>query len=74
MGLIEGVTLARGPCYATCSVHRVTLGRDGRAQWEGESFTDRLGTHRRRFDPVVFERLISAIERSGFYWEDAPQR
>jgi hypothetical protein len=64
---ITSIRLARGPCYGTCPVYSVTLRRDGSAQYVGEEFVDRLGTHRGEVYEGTFEYLAAAIEELGFF-------
>jgi hypothetical protein len=38
-------SLSRGPCFGTCPVYTVIFQADGRAQWRGEWFVDRMGDY-----------------------------
>lgn len=71
MAKIRSISLLRGGCYGTCPIYEVTLNRSGSAAWEGEAFTERLGSYRGSVEAEEFELVASLVDRCGFFaWKD----
>lgn len=67
---ISAISLRRGPCFGACPVYQVTFGMDGTATWVGERFVERVGEYRGEVDVNELSRLLSFVERAGFYrWD-----
>lgn len=60
------ITLDRTGCLGTCPSYRVTLFRDGRAQYEGRAFTARKGNYSGTIIRGTYGHLCYAIDALGF--------
>ncbi len=66
---VESIKLSRGVCFGECPAYSVTLRSDGSASWNGEAFTERIGSFGGNVDANDFEQMTAFIDRAGFwYW------
>jgi len=59
---LERFTLARGACYGTCPVYRVTIFQDGRVEYMGEHFVKVEGMRTKKLGPQAMRRLKAEVE------------
>lgn len=60
---IRSIVLERTPCYGSCPAYRLTLTRDGWAEYDGRMFTEREGRFRGGLPIGSFAMLAFATER-----------
>ena len=61
------VILKKGACYGTCPVFTMTIHSDGQVEYEGRSFTDRLGTFTKELSKDQMIEVLQKIDASDFY-------
>ena len=77
----DSITLWRDACLGWCPVYRLTLHRDGRARYFGESNVPRVGQFHGEVHLFEYSRLAYMLDDLGFMtldsnyaaaWTDAP--
>jgi hypothetical protein len=63
----ESVTLERGPCFGTCPVYVVTLGRDGSVRFEGRRFVADTGISTGTVPPARVDSLFPELQSAGYF-------
>jgi hypothetical protein len=63
----ESVMLERGPCFGTCPVYRVTLGRDGSVRFEGLRFVTDTGVATGTVPAARVDSLMSELRSAGYF-------
>jgi hypothetical protein len=63
----ESVTLERGPCFGTCPVYVVTLGRDGSVRFEGRRFVADTGISTGTVPPARVDSLFTELQSAGYF-------
>jgi hypothetical protein len=61
------VTLERGPCFGTCPVYVVTLGRDGSIRFEGRRFVADTGISTGTVPPARVDSLFTELQSAGYF-------
>ena len=62
---VSEVSIEHTPCYGSCPVYKLTLGRDGTATFVGVAHVSKVGTYTAKFGG--FDRLAQAIVQRRFY-------
>lgn len=62
------IFLEKTPCKGTCPYFNVVVNAKGQVQYEGKSFTDKIGIYQKQLKPKVLRALAAKVEASG-YWE-----
>ena len=60
------LTLERGPCFGTCPMYAVNVGRDGRVDWIGKMFVEAEGERSWLVSDEVVEKLRQSLVRAKF--------
>lgn len=55
------IELRRGPCLGRCPVYQLTLHQDGRANFEGIAYVERIGRFEGWLSPTLFAKLCKLI-------------
>ena len=63
----ESVALERGPCFGTCPVYAVTLGRDGSVRFEGRRFIADTGVATGTVPPARVDSLFTELQSAGYF-------
>ncbi len=63
----ESVTLERGPCFGTCPVYAVTLGRDGSVRFEGRRFVADTGISTGTVPRARVDSLFAELQSAGYF-------
>ena len=61
------MTFERTLCFGECPAYRITVFSDGRAQYEGRKFTERIGNYTARMDKAQMNEILEEAERVGFF-------
>jgi len=56
------IELRRTGCYGTCPIYKFTLDSEGNGKFEGERFTEKLGSWEKRFDEVELRPLWELVK------------
>ncbi len=56
------IELRRTGCYGTCPIYKFTLDSKGKAQFEGERFTEKLGSWEKQFEEVELRPLWDLVK------------
>lgn len=62
----ESITLERSPCYGTCPVYRVSLHRDGRAEFEAIKYMPTSGKFTSKVEVYEYGRLCYLLDQLHF--------
>lgn len=63
---ITEIGLRRSPCFGECPVYRVTVYDDGRLEYVGEQYVERLGRYTGRVREGEFHALAAFIREVDF--------
>jgi Domain of unknown function (DUF6438) len=72
------ITLERMPCFGTCPVYQVSIGRSGAVRFVGKHHVTTQGTASAEIPAERVDSLLGALERGGYfgfadtYMMDAP--
>ncbi|NBC07750.1 MAG: hypothetical protein GVY26_11215 [Bacteroidetes bacterium] len=61
------IEMSKGPCYGRCPVFTLTVYENGIASYEGERYTDRLGTYVKKLEKGQMERLLGEFKRANVW-------
>jgi len=61
------IEMTKGPCYGRCPVFKLTIYKNGIASYEGERYTDRLGTYVKKLDKGELESIIGEFKRANMW-------
>jgi hypothetical protein len=61
------LTLERGPCFGTCPVYAVTLGRDGSVRFEGRRFVSDTGISTGTVPRARVDSLLAELQSAGYF-------
>ena len=61
------IEMSKRPCYGRCPVFTLTVYENSIASYEGERYTDRLGTYVKKLEKGQMERLLSEFKRANVW-------
>lgn len=61
------IELQRTPCYGSCPVHTIKIGKNGKGLYEGVRNSEYTGTYRFRLTTEEMARLERSFENTGFF-------
>ena len=61
------IEMSKGPCYGRCPVFTLTVYENSIASYEGERYTDRLGTYVKKLEKGQMERLLGEFKRANVW-------
>jgi len=61
------IEMSKGPCYGRCPVFTLTVYENGIASYEGERYTDRLGTYVKKLEKGEMQRLLGEFKRANIW-------
>ena len=59
--------MERTPCYGSCQVYTIRLSADGGVEYRGQANVRRVGRHRGRLEPYVFQKLAELAVDIGLF-------
>jgi hypothetical protein len=65
--MVEEITLERSICFGECPSYKVTLRRDGSANYVGEFYVKRKGVYKGEISEAQFNRLVRLLESQDFF-------
>ena len=60
------IELKRLGCYGTCPIYTFTLNSEGEAKFEGERFTEKLGSWEKQFDETELRPLWDLVSEKDW--------
>lgn len=65
--LTKVIEMEKGPCFGRCPVFKLTIYDNGLASYEGERFTDRLGTYVKNVPSNRYKQLLQAFKEANLW-------
>lgn len=65
--LTKRIEMHKGPCFGTCPVFRLTIYDNGLATYDGERFTNRVGTFIKKLDQRTLNELLTAFRNVNLF-------
>jgi hypothetical protein len=60
------LVVQRTPCHGTCPTYKAAIYADGRVEYEGERFVNRLGKHTLRLPVATVNQILAEAKRVNF--------
>lgn len=60
------LTFQRTPCHGTCPTYKAAIYADGRVEYEGERFVNRIGKHTLRLPATTVNQMLAEAKRINF--------
>ncbi len=60
------LVVQRTPCHGTCPVYKAAIYADGRVEYEGECFVNRMGKHTLRLPVATVNQMLAEAKRINF--------
>ena len=65
--LTKVIEMEKGPCFGRCPVFKLTIYDNGLASYEGERFTDRLGTYVKNVPSNSYKQLLQSFKEANLW-------
>jgi hypothetical protein len=60
------LVVQRTPCHGTCPTYKAAIYADGRVEYEGERFVNRMGKHTLRLPVTTVNQMLTEAKRINF--------
>lgn len=60
------LVVQRTPCHGTCPTYKAAIYADGRVEYEGERFVNRMGKHTLRLPVATINQMLAEAKRVNF--------
>jgi hypothetical protein len=60
------LVVQRTPCHGTCPTYKAAIYADGRVEYEGERFVNRIGKHTLRLPVATVNQMLAEAKRINF--------
>jgi hypothetical protein len=60
------LVVQRTPCHGTCPTYKAAIYADGRVEYEGERFVNRVGKHTLRLPVATVNQMLAEAKRVNF--------
>lgn len=64
---LKEVTFERQPCFGGCPVYKVTISADGKVDYTGTRYVERMGRYTATIWPDNVSKLFSTLQRLKFF-------
>ena len=60
------IKMAKNPCFGKCPIYSMTIYTNGQIEFEGQRFTNKLGTYGKSITPLLVQGLVKELNDMDF--------